>query len=142
MNNPLRICFFGDSFANGTGDDDCLGWVGRLCAAARRSGCDVTAYNLGIRRDTSGDIANRWQSEGAARLPDQYDGRLVFAFGTNDCVTHEDGDGPRVPMDRAIANAHEILSAARAWKTYWAAPGRRTSRVSNNRNSTSSRTAC
>ena len=25
----MRICFFGDSFVNGTGDDECLGWVGR-----------------------------------------------------------------------------------------------------------------
>ena len=35
-----RICFFGDSFVNGTGDDDALGWVGRLCAAERRAGLD------------------------------------------------------------------------------------------------------
>ncbi|HZC55143.1 MAG TPA: hypothetical protein VE396_03730 [Xanthobacteraceae bacterium] len=31
---PIRICFFGDSMVNGTGDDACLGWVGRICAAA------------------------------------------------------------------------------------------------------------
>ena len=32
----MRICFFGDSIVNGTGDPDCLGWVGRVCAAARQ----------------------------------------------------------------------------------------------------------
>ena len=42
----MRICFFGDSFVNGTGDDDCRGWPGRLCAEARQRGCDVTLYNL------------------------------------------------------------------------------------------------
>lgn len=26
----MRICFIGDSFVNGTGDDTCLGWVGRI----------------------------------------------------------------------------------------------------------------
>jgi hypothetical protein len=28
----IRICFFGDSIVNGTGDDACLGWVGRICS--------------------------------------------------------------------------------------------------------------
>lgn len=49
----MRLCFIGDSFVNGTGDDACLGWAGWICAAARQQGHDVTAYNLGVRRDTS-----------------------------------------------------------------------------------------
>jgi hypothetical protein len=53
----MRICFVGDSLVNGTGDPVGLGWVGRACAAARRRGHEVTCYNLGIRRDTSADIA-------------------------------------------------------------------------------------
>jgi lysophospholipase L1-like esterase len=59
----MRICFFGDSIVNGTGDPDCLGWVGRVCGAARKSGVDLTSYNLGIRRDTSADILRRWRRE-------------------------------------------------------------------------------
>jgi acyl-CoA thioesterase-1 len=60
MNAPdIRICFIGDSYVHGTGDDDCLGWAGRLCAAARRAGHNVTYYNLGVRRETSADIACR-----------------------------------------------------------------------------------
>jgi acyl-CoA thioesterase-1 len=55
----MRICFFGDSFVNGTGDDDALGWVGRAVASARHAGRDVTAYNLGVRGDTSADVAAR-----------------------------------------------------------------------------------
>jgi lysophospholipase L1-like esterase len=71
----MRICFFGDSFVNGTGDDDGLGWVGRVVARARQGGRDVTAYNLGIRRDTSADVAARWVGEARLRLPHEHDGR-------------------------------------------------------------------
>lgn len=66
----MRICFFGDSFVHGTGDDDCLGWPSRLCAEARSRCHDITSYNLGICRDTSGDVAQRWEREAGTRLPD------------------------------------------------------------------------
>ena len=107
----MRICFIGDSFVNGIGDSTLLGWVGRVCAAARRRGCDITCYNLGIRGDTSGDIAARWQEESARRLPAGVDGRLVFSFGANDCASED--DGPRVPPERALKNARAILDPAR-----------------------------
>jgi lysophospholipase L1-like esterase len=112
----VRVCFFGDSFVNGTGDDTCLGWVGRVCAASRQSGLDLTCYNLGIRRDTSEDIRSRWRHEAVARLPSIHDGRLVFSFGANDCCLSADGSQPRVPHDHAVANAQEILSAAHSWR--------------------------
>lgn len=100
---------------NGTGDDACLGWVGRACAAARRGGRDVTCYNLGIRRDTSEDVLMRWESEAKARLPREHDGRLVFCFGANDACPDEDG-AARVAPDRSLAHAAAILSAAVAWR--------------------------
>ncbi|BBK31364.1 lysophospholipase L1-like esterase [Stella humosa] len=108
---PLRICFFGDSMVNGTGDDACLGWVGRACAAARRGGRDLTCYNLGIRRDTSADVLARWQGEADRRLPPEHDGRLVFSFGANDCCEGEDA-GVRVAPHRVLANAETILATA------------------------------
>ncbi len=113
----MRICFIGDSFVNGTGDDDCLGWAGRLCAEARQRGHNITLYNLGIRRDTSGDIAERWEREAAARLAPEHDGRVVFSFGVNDCV-HDLGGRPRVPEDAAVINTRSILERAQArWPT-------------------------
>lgn len=108
----MRICFFGDSFVNGTGDDDCLGWPGRLCAEARAQGRDITLYNLGVRRDTSADLAGRWEREADARLLPEHDGRLVFSFGVNDCVY--EGIQPRVPQDTSLRNARTILERARA----------------------------
>jgi acyl-CoA thioesterase I len=111
----LRLCFFGDSFVNGTGDEDCLGWVGRLCAAERRGGRDLTVYNLGVRRDTSGDILARWRGEAEARLPPGSDGRLVFSFGLNDCALDDHGTGSRVAFDTTIANSSTVLGLASAW---------------------------
>jgi len=70
------------------------GWggVGRVVAKARQGGRDVTAYNLGIRRDTSADVAAPWGGEARLRLPHEYDCRLVFSFGVNDCMANgEDG---------------------------------------------------
>lgn len=106
----MRICFVGDSFVNGTGDPDCLGWAGRLCAIACRAGHDVTYYNLGVRRETSADIRSRWQQEVTCRLPSEYDGRIVFSFGVND-TTVEAGQ-VRVAEPDSIKNARQILAEA------------------------------
>jgi lysophospholipase L1-like esterase len=38
----------------------------------------------------------------------------VFSFGANDCIATPDGKGIRVPPADALANAEEILTAARA----------------------------
>ena len=117
----MRICFFGDSFVNGTGDDDCRGWPSRLCAEARQRGRDVTLYNLGIRRDTSGDVARRWEHEASARLLPEHDGRLVFSFGVNDCVYEQ--ELPRVSANASVANTQTILARARArWPTLMVGP--------------------
>lgn len=96
-------------------------WPGRLCAAARQRGRDVTLYNLGIRRDTSADVAARWEREAAARLPPEHDGRLVFSFDVNDCVCEQ--ETPRVSEDASVSNTQSILSRARArWPTLMVGP--------------------
>jgi lysophospholipase L1-like esterase len=107
----VRICFVGDSFVNGTGDSECLGWTGRVCANANKKGYDITYYNLGIRRDTSTDIAKRWLQEVSLRLPKEYDGRVVFSFGLND-TTLENGK-TRVDFADSMKNTCAILSEAK-----------------------------
>ena len=110
----MRICFVGDSFVNGTGDPEYLGWTGRLCLVARRAGRDVTHYNLGVRRDTSADVRARWRDEVARRLPSdhpEYDPRVVLSFGVND--TTAEGSGTRVRPEDSLANLAEIVDAAR-----------------------------
>lgn len=118
----LRICFVGDSITNGTGDEDFLGWPGRLCVDARRAGHDLTNYNLGVRADTSLLIAERWERECRARLPEGTNGRLIFAFGVND-TAEEVGKGIRIPLERSLEIAETMIGRAKAWKpTLWIGP--------------------
>jgi lysophospholipase L1-like esterase len=112
MNSPdIRICFFGDSYVHGTGDADCLGWAGRLCAAARRAGHNLTYYNLGVRRETSADIARRWLAECEPRLLPDTQNHVVFSFGAND-VSLVDGR-QRVGTDETLGHLRAMLEEAR-----------------------------
>lgn len=108
MRPPARVCFFGDSFVNGCGDRLSLGWVGRVCARRMAQGAALTAYNLGIRGDTSGQIAQRWWAEARARLSDPAQAALVFSFGANDAAQ-------AVPEAETIATARTILTQAAAF---------------------------
>lgn len=108
----IRICFVGDSYVQGAGDDDCLGWTGRLCVNARRAGHNLTGYNLGVRRETSADIARRWLAECMPRLPAATENYVVFSFGLND-VTVENGM-PRVAEAETLANLRAMLITAKA----------------------------
>lgn len=122
--SDIRICFIGDSFTAGAGDDTSLGFPGRLCSDLRtEKGLDITCYNLGIRRDTSTDILNRWEREVNARLKrnEHFNGRLVFSFGTNDNV-FENGER-RVSTASTLANARSILTRAKGmWPTAMLGP--------------------
>ena len=80
----MRICFIGDSFVSGAFDDECLGWVGRISAAARRRKHDVSPYSLGVRGETSLQIARRWRAEAEVRQSPQQEGRLVRRPGPTD----------------------------------------------------------
>jgi lysophospholipase L1-like esterase len=109
-----RVLFFGDSFVAGYGDPAGLGWVGRVVAASHGAGQTLTAYNLGVRRDTSADVAARWRAEASARMRDaQASYGVVFAVGVND-TTEEHGrvrvaPGPAVdPLGRMIDGARAI----------------------------------
>src|SRR5512133_2486518 len=111
---PMRLCFFGDSFVAGVGDPDHLGWPGRVCASVHARVGAVTHYNLGVRRDTSADVAVRWRLEAERRLPDGEDGRLVFSFGANDCAL-ENGHA-RVALASSLAHLAAVLDSARRWR--------------------------
>lgn len=117
----IRLCFIGDSFVNGTGDPECLGWTGRVCARAMRRSHQLTHYNLGIRRNTSADIAARWLAECRLRLPPEIDGRVVFSFGANDTVV-ENGE-LRVSREATLSHADTILSSAKQlYPCLWIGP--------------------
>ena len=58
-----QICFVGDSFVAGIGDETALGWIGRLTTRQATAGKPITAYNLGIRGNTSAQILDRIGAE-------------------------------------------------------------------------------
>jgi lysophospholipase L1-like esterase len=86
----IRIAFFGDSFTAGVGDESALGWVGRVVARARATGWDVTAYNLGVRRETVPEVQRRLVAEARPRLRNGDVVGLVLSAGIND-TTVESG---------------------------------------------------
>jgi acyl-CoA thioesterase-1 len=125
----VRVCFIGDSITNGTGDSKMLGWPGYLCQAEVEAGHDMTDYNLGIRGDTSDDIAPRWRAEVEARLPARQrsaiNAAIVFNFGLNDATMKGEGEAAeiRVPLSRSIKTAREMLGTARGIApTLWVGP--------------------
>nr|WP_210404408.1 GDSL-type esterase/lipase family protein [Chroococcidiopsis sp. TS-821] len=107
----MRICFFGESCVNGTGDPECLGWTGRICTAACKQGYDITYYNLGVRRQTSTELKKCWLEEVSCRLSSAFDSRVVFSFGVND-TTVENGK-TRVDFSTSIENLYHILGVAK-----------------------------
>lgn len=105
-----RILFFGDSHVAGVGDPGGLGWVGRVAAASAAAGLPFTPYNLGVRGETSVEVASRWRAEAAPRISAEAECRVVFSFGVND--TTPVGGSLRAEPDRSLAALGAILDQA------------------------------
>jgi acyl-CoA thioesterase I len=105
-----RILFFGDSHVAGVGDPDGLGWVSRVATASAAAGIPFTPYNLGVRGETSVQVASRWQAEATPIISSEAECRVVFSFGVND-TTLVDGR-VRVEPDRSLAALGAILEQA------------------------------
>ena len=115
----LRICFVGDSYVNGTGDEQCLGWIGRLCARRFAHRFRLTFYDLGIRGATTDEIRGRWRKESEPRLQPGADNRIVLQFGIND-VAEIVGSGRRVDENISVDNATVIVrQASGLYPTLW-----------------------
>ena len=108
-----RILVFGDSFVAGVGDPTGLGWVGRVAAASHEAGRPITLYNLGVRGDTSADVATRFEAELAARTRNADASYGVgFSFGANDMLVHD--NRLRVAPGRSIGTLNRLIDIAQA----------------------------
>jgi acyl-CoA thioesterase-1 len=110
MQPDRRVLFFGDSFVAGVGDPTGRGWVGRVVAASFDAGLPLIAYNLGIRRETSVEVAARWLGEARPRLRAQAAYGVVFGFGVND--TTEEGGCLRVDPGDSVDALGRVLDGA------------------------------
>ena len=107
---PDTVFFVGDSITLGWRDEEIRGWPSRVVAALGPA-AGVTAYNLGIRGDTSDNILARWQDEVRRRLRPQASTVIVFAFGANDAKGDASGK-LLIPPDALRHNVRRILGLA------------------------------
>ena len=113
MPSDRRILVFGDSFVAGVGDPTGLGWVGRVAAASHAAGRPITVYNLGVRGDTSADVAARFEAELAARTGNADASYGVgFSFGANDMLVQD--NRLRVAPGRSIGTLNRLIDLAQA----------------------------
>lgn len=83
----VGLVFLGGSLVVGVGDPKAQGWVTRVLGRTAHPDLQLTAYNLGVRGDTSADVLTRWQSEAPARWAGRAERRLVISVGTSDVLT-------------------------------------------------------
>jgi len=82
----IALVFIGDAYAAGYGDPKGLGWVPRVVGRTAHPEVDITAYQLGVRDDSSADVLARWRIECPPRWQGRTEKRLVVAVGHNDAV--------------------------------------------------------
>jgi acyl-CoA thioesterase I len=111
--NERCVLFFGDSFVNGAGDATGLGWPGRLVAAAWEARLPMTAYNLGVRGQSTRDVASRFRAEAEPRLIPGADNRIVIAVGANDVTLGPDGE-QALSTDESLELMTRMLDEAAA----------------------------
>lgn len=63
-----RIIALGDELLAGAGDARCLGWLGRAVASEQDGRSTIDIYTAALPRETSADLADRWERDVTARL--------------------------------------------------------------------------
>ena len=101
----VGIVFIGASMTAGYGDPKGLGWVGRVVARTQHPDLDLTAYNLGVRGNTSGDVVARWGAEAHPRWKGRGERRLVVSVGASDVTSG-------MTMARSRLNLANVLDDA------------------------------
>ena len=83
----VALVFLGASFVAGVGDPKGQGWVTRVVGRTQHPDVELTAYNLGVRGNTSADLLERWATEVPARWVGRTERRLVVSVGTDDILS-------------------------------------------------------
>jgi len=87
----MDIGVWGASITYGEGDEQALGWVGRLRKHLNEA--EHFVYNRGVCGDTTADVLQRFEVEVTSVEPDM----VVFAVGTNDTKSQSGDDENNIP---------------------------------------------
>ena len=82
----VGLVFVGASLVAGVGDPKGQGWVSRVVGRTHHPDLELTAYNLGVRGNTSADVLGRWKQEAEPRWRGRGEKRLVVSVGTSDAM--------------------------------------------------------
>ena len=114
----LAIVFLGASLVAGVGDPKGQGWVTRVVGRTQHPDLELTAYNLGVRGDTSADVLHRWATEVPLRWAGRTERRVVLSVGTNDVVQRHHPRPPpaqprQPPRRRGLLGRRRVRRRAR-----------------------------
>ncbi|MCX6788241.1 MAG: GDSL-type esterase/lipase family protein [Candidatus Kaiserbacteria bacterium] len=105
-----NIGVWGDSITYGAGDEESLGWVGRLRRHIEKNSY-IEIYNLGISGETSSDLLRRFAIELKSVRPEI----ILIAIGANDAIFKKGIEQERqVSPDRYKENLRQLFSLAKA----------------------------
>ncbi len=82
----VAVVFLGASLVAGVGDPKGQGWVTRVVGRTAHPDLELTAYNLGVRGNTSADVLRQWAGEVPARWVGRTERRVVVSMGTDDVL--------------------------------------------------------
>lgn len=106
--------FFGDSVTLGVNDAPFGGWVSRLAGKMISSGLATppdTFYNLGVRKNSSLMIRQRWENEWRLRAIDGVPSLFLFCFGTVDMAAPHGQSN--LSLEESAEQARQILTRAK-----------------------------
>lgn len=79
----LRLCVIGDELVAGSGDPRALGWLGRVLARTDMPN-NAHVFPLARPRETTAQLAARWEAEAYPRYVEDADNRLIVGVGSAD----------------------------------------------------------
>lgn len=105
-----NIGVWGDSITYGAGDEESLGWVGRLRHRLDTEGRQIETHNFGISGETSGDLLKRFPIELESVKPQL----VLIGIGTNDALfTQGAEDSTQVPLEEYRKNLERLFALAK-----------------------------
>jgi len=106
----MEIGVWGDSITYGAGDNDGMGWVGRLRKSFSLD-ADVQVYNRGVLSDTTFDLLERFSLEAESIQP----GKIIFAIGINDSKYAAGETTNKVPLEKFKENMRLLIEQAKTF---------------------------